>query len=65
MPPPPLGRFGARCLAFLCLADSRRARTFCLLPMLGGSLSISCSSYAQKAADRLPQSRQWRARAFR
>ena len=33
--------------------------------MIGGSLSISCSSFAQKAADRLPQSRQLRARAFR
>eukprot|EP00966_Prymnesium_polylepis_P107504 2488497-Prymnesium_polylepis.1 len=33
--------------------------------MLGGPLSISCSSCAQKAAACRPQSRQWGARAFR
>ena len=44
---------------------SRRARTLCLLPMLGSSLSISSSRCAQKAVARLPQSREWRASAFR
>eukprot|EP00966_Prymnesium_polylepis_P087966 2035043-Prymnesium_polylepis.1 len=38
-------------------------RTLCLLPMLGGSLSISSSRCAQRAADRLPQSRQFGERA--
>eukprot|EP00966_Prymnesium_polylepis_P291758 6738442-Prymnesium_polylepis.1 len=33
--------------------------------MLGSSLSISCSKCAQKTADLLPQSRQWRARTLR
>eukprot|EP00966_Prymnesium_polylepis_P103290 2392150-Prymnesium_polylepis.1 len=39
--------------------------SLCLLPMLGGPLSISSSLCAQRAAYRLPQTREWRDRAFR
>ncbi len=39
--------------------------SLCLLPRLGGPLSISSSLCAQRAADRLPQTREWRDRAFR
>ena len=37
----------------------------CLMPMFGSSLGISSSRCAQRAANRLPQTRQWRAREFR
>eukprot|EP00966_Prymnesium_polylepis_P231984 5366824-Prymnesium_polylepis.1 len=49
---PLLSRIGTRCLHFPQPRSSRRARarTLCLLPMFGGSLSISCSRCAQKAA---------------
>ena len=40
---PPLGQIGAPLPHFPLSRRSRRARTLCLLPMLGGSLSISCS----------------------
>eukprot|EP00966_Prymnesium_polylepis_P066171 1535638-Prymnesium_polylepis.1 len=41
-----------QCLTFPCLADRVGARTLCLLSMLGGSLSISCSRCAQRSESR-------------